>query len=59
MNDTACQKTKLKAVYIDFIPEGNIGVRNKISYQIEALESLGVSVIHANYSNGFGNHPLN
>lgn len=43
----------MKAVYIDFVPEDNIGVRKKIDYQIQALKDLGVDVVHAHYENGF------
>lgn len=43
----------MKAIYFDFVPEGNIGVRNKIDCQIEALSGLGVHVVHANYDDGY------
>lgn len=43
----------MKSIYFDFVPEGNIGVRNKIICQIEALRELGVQVVHANYDDGY------
>src|SRR5690554_3550012 len=43
----------MRAVYIDFNPEKNVGVRRKISYQIDALRNLGVDTVHAFYNNGY------
>lgn len=43
----------MKAIYIDFVPEGSVGVRNKIDFQIEALRGLGIQVVHANYDDGY------
>lgn len=43
----------MKAVYIDFVPESNIGVRNKITQQIASFNKKGVNVTHGFYDKGY------